>query len=432
MIDMQSVDLLLTNITQLVTCASDGVPKRGLAMRDVGILSNVAVAMDGGRIVAIGPSVEVEREYTSDNVIECRDTAVIPGFVDCHTHTVFAGDRLNEFEMRIQGATYMDIMTAGGGILKTMRATRAASEEQLLSDMLERLREMTVLGTTTVEIKTGYGLDIESEVRLIEAIKLLDGVRGHSIVPTFLGAHAVPPEFPDAESYTRYVIEEMLPAVHERFAKRLIAKGKLVFIDVFCEKGAFDVVQSRRILEAGKALGMGIKAHVDEFVNLGGVPMAVELGAFSVDHLDVTPEHELELLANSNTVGVMLPAVNFNLGSFHYGNARHLIDSGGILALATDFNPGSAPTISMPMVMAIACRYQKLLPSEALNACTINAAHAIGSSDKVGSIEVGKKADLLILKSHDYRAAAYEFGANPVDMTIINGEVRTTRYEQLG
>lgn len=427
---MNNVDLLLTNIGQLVTCASEGVPKRGLFMRDAGILSNVAVAIEDGRIVAMGPSVEVEREYRADWVIECQDSAVVPGFVDCHTHTVFAGDRLNEFEMRIGGATYMDIMAAGGGIRRTMRATREASRDDLFMKARQRVRTMREWGTTTVEIKSGYGLDVETELKMLDVIALTQGL---TIVGTFLGAHAVPPEFSDAEAYTDYVIGEMIPAIFEPvdrpdFPTRVIPK----YIDVFCEKGAFDLDQSRRILEAGKARGMKVKAHVDEFVNLGGVPMAVELGAVSVDHLDVTPEGDLDLLAASNTVGVMLPAVNFNLGSFHYGNARHLIDVGGVLALATDYNPGSAPTMSLPMVMAIACRYQKLTPAEALNACTINAAHALELGDKVGSIEVGKQADIVILNTDDYRAVAYEFGTNPVEQVIVKGKLHGAGQEEPG
>ncbi|MCK6576629.1 MAG: imidazolonepropionase [Anaerolineae bacterium] len=412
---MESVDLLLTNITQLVTCAGSGAPKRGAAMRDLGIIEGAALAAQDGVIVAVGKSEDLLRIYRSENHEDCRRRAVIPGFVDCHTHAIFAGNRLDEFEMRLSGATYMEIMAAGGGIRKTMRATRAASLDDLRETLLERIERMMQTGTTTAEIKTGYGLDVETEVRLLEVIDWAAERYPMRLLPTFLGAHAVPPEFPDAESYTRHVIEVMLPAVRAWYAASWFARqGTPLFVDVFCEQGVFDVDQARRILQAGQALGMAAKAHVDEFVNLGGVPMAVALDAVSVDHLDVTPDHELERLAASKTVGIMLPAVNFNLGSHHYGSARRLIDAGGILALATDYNPGSAPTTSIPMTMAIACRYQKLTPAEALNAVTLNAAYAIGMGGRIGSIEVGKQADLLILNEPDYRAAAYEFGGNPI------------------
>jgi imidazolonepropionase len=338
---------------------------------------------------------------------------------------VFAGDRLDEFEQRIAGATYLDIMAAGGGIRSTMRATRAASTDALTRSARARLDAMLQLGTTTVEIKTGYGLDTATEIKMLEVIAALAETHPADIVPTFLAAHAVPPEYEGrAEDYIDHIIEDMLPRVAQWYDASLLARTRRMFCaDVFCEEGAFTVAQSRRVLQASKALGLGVRAHVDEFHALGGVPMAVELGALSVDHLDVTSRADIDVLAQSATAGVIMPAVNFHLGSTHYADARALIDAGVIVALATDLNPGSAPCLSLPLVMAIACRMQKLLPAEALNAATINAAYALGMSDDVGSLEVGKQADVLILDTPDYRHLMNTLGGNLVETVIKRGVV---------
>lgn len=415
---MQRVDLIIQNASQVVTCANNSQPKRGEAMRDVGIIPNGALAVKDGVIVAVDTTQTINAHYSAENVVDASGRAVIAGLVDCHTHIVFGGDRLDEFEMKIQGVPYMEILANGGGILSTMRATREASLEELIGRASRHLDVMLSLGTTTAEIKTGYGLDTPTEVKMMQAILALMEQSPMTITPTFLGAHAVPPEH-DLASYADYLIDDTLPAIID------LLKGipQPYFVDVFCEKGVFDVETSRRILQTSHEQGaMGIKAHVDEFVNLGGVTMAVDLGAVSVDHLDVTPESELKVLAKSNTVGVMLPAVNFHLGSAHFASARTLLDNGGILALSTDYNPGSAPTLSLPMVMSIACRYQKVTPAEALNACTINAAVALGLQDRVGSLEVGKQADFVVLDVPDYRALAYEFGAGMVHQVFIKGE----------
>jgi len=276
------------------------------------------------------------------------------------------------------------------------------------------------LGTTTVEVKTGYGLSTEAEIKMLDAIVQLDETHPLDLAPTFLGAHAVPPEYKGRTAdYVDFVIEEMLPAVAKWRTQYPISNTKYPFYcDVFCEAGVFDREQSKIILKTGFALGMTPKIHADEFENIGGVSLAVDLGAASADHLDVTPAAEIAQLAASSTIGVVLPAVNFHLGSAHYAPARELIDAGVALALATDINPGSAPCASMPLVMAIATRYQRLLPSEVLNASTINAAHAIGLSHRVGSIEVGKQADILIVNAPDYRLLAYKLGVNLVERVI--------------
>jgi imidazolonepropionase len=330
--------------------------------------------------------------------------------------------------MRIKGATYMEIMEAGGGIVSSARAVRAASIDQLVDETLPRLDTMLSFGTTTLEVKTGYGLDEDSELKLLKAIETLAKRHPCTLVPTFLGAHAIPQEYKSKpERYVRIVIEKMLPHAAAWYEESLFKQQDIPFYcDVFCEQNAFTLDQSRRILEAGLLLGLGAKIHADEFTSLGGVRLAVELNAVSVDHLDVTTAVERDLLANSNTIGVVLPAVNFNLGSAHFADARSLLDSGCAIALSTDINPGSAPCPSLPLVMAIAARYQHLMPSEVLIASTINAAYAIGMGKRVGSLEPGKFADVLILSTGDYRNLCYQFADNLVETVIKNGEIITS------
>jgi len=418
-------DLLIYNAKQLLTCAGNGQPKRGAAMTDVGLIENGAMVIRNEKIIAVGATADLRALYSAELEINADGKIVCPGFVDPHTHVVYAGDRINEFEMRIQGATYLEIMAAGGGIVNTMRAVRAATIGQLVDETRPRLNTMLRLGTTTAEIKSGYGLDLENELKMLQVAAILDATQPVEIAPTFLGAHAIPPEYKDrASAYTALVIGKMLPKVKEWYRDtHFFTSGAPLFVDVFCEKNAFDLEQSRQILANGKAHGLAIKAHVGEFTSLGGVTMAVELGATSVDHLDVTTPEEIRVLAQSNTVAVVIPAVNFNLGSTHFADARAMIDAGAIVALCTDVNPGSAPCLSLPLVMAIACRYQHLLPAEALNAATINAAYAIGLGESIGSLEVGKQADILIVDAPDYRHIAYEFGHNRVERVIKRGRV---------
>jgi imidazolonepropionase len=284
---------------------------------------------------------------------------------------------------------------------------------------------MLALGTTTAEIKSGYGLDTDSELKLLQAMAVLAEIQPVEVIPTFMGAHAVPPEYKGrGDEYIALVIEAMLPAAAAWYqGSTFAARQQPLFCDVFCEANVFDRAQARQVLEAGLALAFPAKIHADEFENLGGVSLAVELGAVSVDHLDVTPPQEIAALADSETVGVVLPAVNFNLGSHHFANARAIVDAGAALALSTDINPGSAPCPSMPLVMAMACRYQGLLPAEALNASTLNAAHAVGLGQRLGSLEVGKQADLLLLNAPDYRHLAYHFGGNLVEQVVKKGRL---------
>jgi imidazolonepropionase len=427
-----NADLLITHAAQLLTLASPAGPKRGPAMSDLGIIPDGAVAVQGETIAAVGTTAEILASYQSENVIEADGKVVLPGFVDPHTHALFAGDRAGEFEMRLRGATYMDIMQAGGGIQSTVNATRSAPWEALLQETRGRLEQMLAHGTTTAEVKTGYALEQEGELRMLRAILALDRDRHQALdlVATFLAAHAVPREsLDDPDAYVRQVVDEMLPAAAALWAEETAGEDRPapLYCDVFCEKGAFDLDQSRRILEKARSLEMGLKIHVDEFASLGGTALAVELGAASADHLVCTPEEELLALAHSDTIAVALPGTPFGLGDPHYSPARRLIEAGGALALATDLNPGTCYCESMPFLIALACRAMRLNPAEAIAAATINAAHAIGWGRRVGSLEVGKQADIIVLNLPDYRHLAYRFGTNPVEIVVKRGQIAIVR-----
>lgn len=419
---MQQVDSIIHNAGQLVTCASGGKPKRGAEMLDVGIIENGAVAIVDGKFVGVGATDEIFREFQSDQAVEAEGRIVCPGFVDPHTHIVYAGGRLDEFELKIKGADYLEILAARGGILSTVRKTREAPSEKLVRLGRERLDKMLACGTTTCEIKTGYGLDTATELKMLAVIEELHKCHSMSIVPTFLAAHAVPPEYNgNSEKYVNLICDTMLSSAWKWFVGSGFYGKTAFFCDAFCEQGAFTAAQSKKVLETARSLGFKIKAHVDQFSNLGGTRIALQAGATSMDHLDMISDEEIKLLAASDTVGVVIPTENFNAGKTQFAPARKLIDSGCAVALSTDFNPGSAPCPSQPMAMAIAARYQKLLPAECLNAATINAAHAIGLGDKVGSIEIGKQADLLILDTTDPRQIVYEFGGNLVARVFKSG-----------
>jgi len=418
-----NADLLITNIGQLVTCASGNKPKRGADMRDVGIIENGAVAIKDGTFLSVGTSDEINAAYAAEEIIDAGGKVVCPGFVDPHTHIVFAGDRLNEFELKIKGAEYLEILAAGGGIVSTVKNTREASFESLVEQSRKRLDKMLACGTTTAEIKTGYGLDTETELKMLRVIEELNRTHPIDLVPTFLAAHAVPPEFKcNTDGYVDLICTEMLQAAWSWYrASHFAASGIPFFADVFCEKNAFDLNQAKRVLETAASLGFKLKAHVDQFTNLGGSAFSIASHAASIDHLDAISDNEIAALANSNTVGVVIPTENFSGGKTQFANARKMIDVSCTLAISTDYNPGSAPCPSMPMAMAIATRYQKLLPSEAMNAATINAAFALGLNETRGSIEVGKRADLLLLDTPDYRQLANEFGLSNVERIMIRG-----------
>mgnify|MGYP000880171045 CR=1 FL=1 len=413
-------DLVVKNAGQLVTVAGHSKKaKRGGDLGELAIISGGAVAVRDGLITAVGKTGAVmeQVELTGDGqIIDAGGKVVLPGLVDPHTHLVFAGSREDEFEMKIKGAAYLDILARGGGILSTVRSTRAADESELVRIGKKYLAEMLSQGTTTAEVKSGYGLTTDDELKQLRAIQALREGQPVELVATFLGAHAIPEEYKEnPEAFVGLVIDEMLPAVSRA--------GLAECCDVFCEEGVFSVEQSRRILQAAQRRGFKLKIHADEITPLGGAELAAELGALSADHLVAITQKGIKKLAASQTVAVLLPATTFCLMGEKYAPAREMIDAGVAIALAGDFNPGSSPVNSLPVVMGIACRQLKLTPAEALAAVTINAAHAIGRAASVGSIEVGKKADLVIFDADDYRSIAYRFGTNLVKKVIKSGRL---------
>jgi imidazolonepropionase len=419
--------MLIHSASQLLTVA--GGPQRGNGMGRLEIIVDGAVLVSGETIEAVGTTAELRGAYPDEPELDARGKVVLPGFVDPHTHLVWAGDRAAEFELRLQGKTYMEIMAAGGGIVSTVKATRQAEARDLLAQTQERAQSIFKHGTTTVEAKTGYGLETQAELRQLETLLLLNQIGPLDIVPTFLGAHAVPAEYAfDPDGFTREICGEMLPAVRnwwqEAASRGLINNGQtLPFVDVFCETGAFSLEQSRRILETAKRLGFPLKIHADEFDNLGGASLAAELGAASADHLVKTSPEDIRALAQSSTVAVALPCTPFGLADPDYTPAKDILAAGGLLAIASDLNPGTAWCESMQFVIALSCRYLKLTPAQAITAATINAAAAINRAQIVGSIEPGKQADLLILSVSDYRHLGYRFGTNLVDTVIKRGKV---------
>jgi len=415
-----NIDLLIIHAAELITVASSGGLRRGAAMRELGAIRNGALAIKEGRIVAVGTTADLcDLADSATQVIDAGGKAVLPGFVDAHTHVVFAGDRVDEFERRLEGATYLEIMVAGGGIMSTVRATRAASEDQLVAESAARLRQMLAHGTTTAEAKSGYGLTIADELKMLRVIDTLNAAQPLELVPTFLGAHALPSEYADrADEYLGLVVDEMLPAVRARGLP-------LPFVDIFCDEGAFTPAQLERVLGAARALGFPLKAHLDEFAALGGTPAAAALGALSVDHLIVSGDADLAALRDHPaTIATLMPATPFGLGLGRYAPARRMIDEYGLaVALGSDLNPGTCWCVSMPFAIALACRGMRLTPAEALVAATLNAAYAVGRGARVGSLEAGKQADVLILSVPDYRHLAYRVGENLVETVIKRGQV---------
>lgn len=392
-------------------------------MRELGVIANGAIAITGGRIVAAGERAAIEAQCTARSRFDAQDRVLLPGFVDPHTHVCYAGHRIADFERRLAGASYQELMAAGGGIMQTVRDTRAATQAQVIEQTRARLDRMLRHGSTTVEVKTGYGLNTADELRELDAIVALDRSHPCTLVPTFLGAHAIPAEFAQKpDLYVDLVADEMLPAA-AAYWDRVSPHGPPLFCDVFCEPGAFDREQTRRILQRAGEHGFRIKLHADEFESIGGVRLAIEFGATSVDHLVATPPDAIAELAASDVIGVALPGTPIGLGKAQHMPARALIDAGGALALATDCNPGTSVCESMPLLIALGCRFLRLQPAEAITAATINAAYAIGSGDEIGSIEAGKWADIVLLDLADPRELAYHFGPNPVSHVWKRGQL---------
>jgi imidazolonepropionase len=413
--------MLIHSAGQLLTL--QGGPQRGSDLGRLAIITDGALLIRDGEIQAVGDSSDFFSAYGDEACLDAGGKVVMPGFVDPHTHAVWVGDRAAEFEMRTRGRTYMEIMEEGGGILSTVRATRAASLEEMEAETAPRLRNMLAYGTTTAEVKTGYGLDKSTELRMLEALISLDEQLEIDIVPTFLGAHAVPPEYGDQpDDFIELICSQVLPEVSRWWD--LHASGRpRPFVDVFCEKGAFDINQSRRILETAKALNYPIKIHSDEFESLGGTRLAVDLEAVSADHLVASTPEDILAIGKSDAVAVALPCTPFGLGESSYTPAKDVLSAGGYLAIATDLNPGTSWCESMQFVIALSCRYMGLTPAQGIAAATVNAAKAVSLENKIGSLEPGKQADILILSCSDYRHLGYRFGTNLVETVIKKGMV---------
>jgi imidazolonepropionase len=409
--------VLVRGARQLITLRGSAGPRRGAALRELGIIQDGAVLIENGIIVTLGPSRRVENLSAARGAMEidASGKVVAPGFVDSHTHLVCGPPRLADYDMRLAGASYAEIAAAGGGILSSVRAVRETPIRKLVLQARRSLGGFIRHGTTTLEAKSGYGLDETGERKTLRAIRALNG-SPLDLVPTYLGAHVVPPEWRGLEdAYIDWVCTYMMPKLRRRNLAR--------FVDVYCDQGAFTVAQARRYLEAARALGFDLKLHAGQFSSDGGVALAAELGAASADHLDYASDLEIHALAASNTVATLLPGAVFHLGLYRYAPVRKMIDAGAAVALATDFNPGTSPTYSMQMILSLACSQMRMTPAEAFAAATINGAHAIRSAAHCGSLEAGKNGDLVLYNVPDYREIPYHFGVNLVAMTIKRGQV---------
>jgi len=412
----EKVDLLIVNADELITLAgSNDKPRTRERMQEIGIVRNGGLAIKDGTIVSVGKTPDITRDFKAEDVANANGKIVMPGFVDPHTHLVFAGSREEEFQLRIEGVSYVEILRAGGDIMRTVRETRRASIEKLVDYGTETLDSMLEHGTTTVEAKSGYGLATKDEMKMLEAMQRLNQLHSVDLVPTFLGANAIPPEFVDnPEDYVKLVTEEMIPKVTE---KRLAE-----FCDVSCEKGAFSLEQTRRILTAGKNQGLKPRLHADEMSQLGGAELAAGIGATSADHLLFASDEGMKAMAEKGVVATLLPAAAFSLMRGRYADARTMINLGVPVALGTDFNP-NCWVENQQCVIALACHMMKLTPSEAITATTINAAHAISRAKEIGSLEVGKKADVTVLDVPNHKFLGYRFGVNLVDKVVKNGRI---------
>ena len=414
--------VLLTNIGQLLTLRSAAgrfSPRRGRDLKELGIIENGAVLCLGGKIVAVGKTKDALRDAWLNKSrkkvveIDCAGKVVLPGFVDSHTHPVFAGPRLVDFEKRIGGASYEEIAEAGGGIRSSLEGVRKAGKGELAEKVLAALNDMAAHGTTSVEAKSGYGLTVESELKSLEAIREAAARWPGTVVATLLGAHAVPKEFQGrSQKYVETVCREMIP----RAARRKLAQ----FVDVFCDKGAFTAEETEQVFEAAGQHGLDVRAHMCQLSETSLWPF-LRFNPASFDHMDHVNEDDIPQLAKRDTVATLVPGANYFLGLKEYPSARKLIDAGVPVALATDYNPGSSPTISVPMAMSLACTHMKMWPEEAIAAATINGAWALRMADRKGSIEPGKDADLAVFAVEDYREIPYWFGANRCSMTVMGG-----------
>jgi imidazolonepropionase len=419
-----SSSLLITGISQLLTLRGGG-PRRGISLSNLGIQKDGAVLVRDGVIVAVGPRTKVERLADAKRAerVDIGGRIVLPGFVDSHTHLIHAASRAEEYELKIQGASYEEIARKGGGILNSVKKLRAATAEELKGRARTALEQFAAYGTTTVEAKSGYGLDVASELKILRLQKELNAEQPLEIVSTFLGAHVVPAEYrgkaDGAEKYVELLMEQMLPEV--------VNDGLAEFCDVFCDRGAFTRDQSKRILSEAQLHGLTPRLHAEQLSRTGATALAVELGAASCDHLEQVNAADIRALGKSRTVATLLPGCEFHLGLEKYAPGRKLIEAGAIVALATDYNPGTSPTVSMPMILSLACSQLRMTPAEAICAATINAAYSLRRDQRIGSIEEGKQADLAVFDVEDYREIPYYFGMNLCWMTVKSGEIAWMR-----
>ncbi|MGB7433883.1 MAG: imidazolonepropionase [Candidatus Acidiferrum sp.] len=412
--------LLITGAAQLLTLRGKA-PRRGNSLSKLGLVKDGAVLVRDAKIAAVGTRAQMEarKDARAAEKLDVGGRVVLPGFVDSHTHLIHAASRAEEYELKIQGASYEEIARKGGGILNSAKKVRGATAQALKTRARAALEEFSSNGTTTVEAKSGYGLDVASELKILELQRELNAEQPVEIVSTFLGAHTVPAEFrgkPDGrEKYIALVIEQMLPEV--------VNAGLAEFCDVFCDRGAFTHGESRRILSEGKQHGLTPRIHAEQLTHTGATRLGVELGAASCDHLEQVNAGDIRALAGSETVATLLPGCDFHLGWKTYAPARKLIDAGAVVALATDYNPGTSPTVSMPMILALACTQLRMTPAEAIAAATINAAFGLRRDTRIGSVEAGKDADLAVFEVEDYREIPYYFGMQRCWMTMKRGEI---------
>jgi imidazolonepropionase len=405
--------LAVLHASQLVTLTGPRRPRVGTELSSLGIIRDGGMLIRNGQIESVGPSAEIEKDIGDAEIVDAGGRIMMPGFVDAHTHLVFAGNRFDDFERRAQGESYEQIAQAGGGIWSTVGKTRAASEADLLTQARKHANWFLRCGTTTVETKSGYGLTIEDEFKILRVVRQLNEQVPLQIVPTFLGAHAVPRAM-SVQEYVELVIHEMLP--------RVAAENLAEFCDVFCERGYFEIDQSREILSAAKKHGLKLRGHVDQLTNSGGAKLMAELGATTADHLEQTDDQGIVALRKAKVQPVLVPGSVYALGLSRYPRAREMIEAGLAVVLATDFNPGSSPTPSMPMVLSLACTQMKMSPAEAITASTINAAYSLNRGGKIGSLEPGKLANFAIFDCEDYRELAYWFGFSQTHSVYVRGE----------
>ncbi len=412
--------LLITGASQLLTLRGRGA-RRGTALANLGIVKDGALLVREGKIAAVGARAKIEAlpDAVAAEKLDLGGRVVLPGFVDSHTHLIHAASRAEEYELKIAGASYEEIARKGGGILNSVKKLRAATSEALKRRAHRALAQFAAYGTTTVEAKSGYGLDVASELKILRLHKELAAEQPLDIVSTFLGAHVVPAEFRGTSAGVKRYIELLTEKLIPEVARENLAE----FCDVFCDRGAFTREQAKKILEAGKRHGLVPRLHAEQLTRTGAAQLAVQLGAASCDHLEQVNSSDIATLAKSHTVATLLPGCDFHLGLKNYAPARRLIEAGAIVAVATDYNPGTSPTWSMPMILSLACSQLRMTPAEAITAATINAAYALRREDRIGSLGVGKFADLAVFDVDDYREIPYYFGVNTCWMTVKRGAV---------